>query len=72
MSNITIDTGFDSGSIEVMTVHQASAMLRLKNDYQYLRGTEFMGKAVIMGATSLYLDFVNMFMFLLNFLGSRE
>ena len=45
---------------------------RLKNDYQYLRGTDFMGKAVIMGATSLYLDFVNMFMFLLNFLGSRE
>lgn len=45
---------------------------RLKNDYQYLRGTEFMGKAVIMGAVSLYLDFVNMFMFLLNFLGSRE
>ena len=45
---------------------------RLKNDYQYLRGTEFMGKAVIMGATSLYLDFVNMFLFLLNFLGSRE
>ena len=34
MSNITIDTGFDSGSIEVMTVHQASAMLRLKNDHQ--------------------------------------
>ena len=45
---------------------------RLKNDYQYLRGTDFMGKAVIMGATSLYLDFVNMFMFLLQFLGSRE
>jgi FtsH-binding integral membrane protein len=45
---------------------------RLKNDYQYLRGTPFMGKAVIMGATSLYLDFVNMFMFLLQFLGNRE
>ena len=45
---------------------------RLKNDYQHLRGTDFMGKAVIMGATSLYLDFVNMFMFLLQFLGSRE
>ena len=45
---------------------------RLKNQYQYLVGTDFMGKAVIMGATSLYLDFVNMFMFLLNFLGSRE
>nr|WP_298926141.1 Bax inhibitor-1/YccA family protein [uncultured Erythrobacter sp.] len=45
---------------------------RLKNEYQYVRGTEFAGKAVIMGATSLYLDFVNMFMFLLQFLGSRE
>jgi FtsH-binding integral membrane protein len=44
----------------------------LKNQYAYLRGTEFMGKAVIMGALNLYLDFVNMFMFLLNFLGSEE
>ncbi|MEM1389419.1 MAG: Bax inhibitor-1/YccA family protein [Pseudomonadota bacterium] len=45
---------------------------RLKQQYAYLRGTEFMGKAVILGALSLYLDFVNMFMFLLQFLGSRE
>jgi uncharacterized protein len=45
---------------------------RLKNQYQDVRGTEFMGKAVIMGATSLYLDFVNMFMFLLRFMGNRE
>lgn len=45
---------------------------RLKDDYQYLRGTDAIGKAVILGATSLYLDFVNMFMFLLRFLGSSE
>jgi FtsH-binding integral membrane protein len=45
---------------------------RLKNDYQHLRGSPFMDKAVILGATSLYLDFVNMFMFLLQFLGNRE
>jgi uncharacterized protein len=45
---------------------------RLKLQYDDLRGTEFMGKAVIMGALSLYLDFINMFMFLLNFLGNRE
>ncbi len=44
----------------------------LKNQYQHVRGTPFMGKAVIMGATNLYLDFVNMFMFLLQFLGSRD
>ncbi|WP_299191546.1 Bax inhibitor-1/YccA family protein [uncultured Erythrobacter sp.] len=44
----------------------------LKNQYAYVQGTDFMGKAIIMGATNLYLDFVNMFMFLLQFLGSRE
>lgn len=30
------------------------------------------GKMVIMGALSLYLDFINMFLFLLRFMGSRE
>ncbi|MCV0382458.1 MAG: Bax inhibitor-1/YccA family protein [Erythrobacter sp.] len=45
---------------------------RLKREYEYLRGTEFAGKAIIMGALSLYLDFINMFMFLLQFMGSRE
>ncbi|WP_432200933.1 Bax inhibitor-1/YccA family protein [Erythrobacter sp. W53] len=45
---------------------------RLKREYQHLRGTEFAGKAVILGALSLYLDFINMFMFLLRFMGSRE
>jgi FtsH-binding integral membrane protein len=34
--------------------------------------TEWLGKAAIMGALSLYLDFLNMFMFLLQFLGNRE
>jgi len=33
---------------------------------------EWIGKAAIMGALNLYLDFVNMFMFLLQFLGNRE
>ncbi|MDR9428569.1 MAG: Bax inhibitor-1/YccA family protein [Salibaculum sp.] len=33
---------------------------------------EWLGKAAIMGALSLYLDFINMFMFLLQLLGGRE
>mgnify|MGYP002780668366 CR=1 FL=1 len=45
---------------------------RLKEEYAYLKGTEFAGKAVILGALSLYLDFINMFQFLLAFLGNRE
>ncbi|MCR8546540.1 Bax inhibitor-1/YccA family protein [Salipiger sp. P9] len=34
--------------------------------------SEWMGKAAIMGALNLYLDFINMFMFLLQLLGNRE
>ena len=45
---------------------------RLKEQYAYVRGTEFAGKAVVLGALTLYLDFINMFQFLLSFMGSRE
>jgi len=45
---------------------------RLKNEYRVLAGTEFAGKAVVLGALSLYLDFINMFQFLLTFLGDRR
>jgi FtsH-binding integral membrane protein len=33
---------------------------------------EWLGKAAIMGALSLYLDFINLFMMLLQLLGNRE
>jgi FtsH-binding integral membrane protein len=42
---------------------------RLKVSYYTMRGTEFAGKMVVLGALSLYLDFINMFMFLLRFMG---
>ena len=45
---------------------------RLKNEYHMLAGTDFAGKAVVMGALSLYLDFINLFQFLLMFLGDRR
>ncbi len=34
--------------------------------------TEWLGKAAIMGALSLYLDFINMFMMLLSLFGNRQ
>ncbi|MEI2805451.1 MAG: Bax inhibitor-1/YccA family protein [Albidovulum sp.] len=34
--------------------------------------SEWLGKSAIMGALNLYLDFINMFMFLLQFMGNRE
>ena len=45
---------------------------RLKQEYFVLAGTDFAGKAVVLGALSLYLDFINMFQFLLSFLGNRD
>ncbi len=33
---------------------------------------DWLGKSAIMGALRLYLDFINMFMFLLSFMGNRE
>jgi FtsH-binding integral membrane protein len=34
--------------------------------------SDWLGKAAIMGALQLYLDFINMFMFLLQFMGNRD
>jgi uncharacterized protein len=47
----------------------------IKNEYieHAVHGDqEWLGKSAIMGALRLYLDFINMFMFLLQFLGNRE
>ncbi len=47
----------------------------IKNTYVQLRATEgddFLDKAGIMGALSLYLNFINMFMMLLSLFGQRE
>mgnify|MGYP001296004689 CR=1 FL=1 len=45
---------------------------KLKEQYYYVGGTEFAGKAIVLGALTLYLDFINMFMFLLRFMGSSR
>jgi len=46
---------------------------KIKSMYDVVANDEtMMGRTAIMGALSLYLDFLNMFMFLLQFLGNRE
>ena len=45
---------------------------RLKMVYADVAGSDMQGKVVIMGALSLYLDFINMFQFLLSFMGDRR
>ncbi|HEX8301523.1 Bax inhibitor-1/YccA family protein [Sphingomonas sp.] len=45
---------------------------KIKGLYDYVAGTDMVGKAVIMGALTLYLDFINMFLFLLRLFGSSR
>jgi FtsH-binding integral membrane protein len=46
---------------------------RLKSMYDYVAGdTVAAGRASILGALTLYLDFINLFTFLLSFMGNRE
>jgi uncharacterized protein len=45
---------------------------KIKSTYAYVAGTDMMGKSAILGALTLYLDFINMFQFLLSLLGNRE
>ena len=49
----------------------------IKNEYlEHAHATsgdsEWLGKSAIMGALRLYLDFINMFIMLLNLMGARE
>ena len=44
----------------------------IKESYHESLGSELAGKMAIMGAVGLYLNFVNMFQFLLALLGNRE
>jgi uncharacterized protein len=46
---------------------------RLKNTYDFVAGDQVAaGRASIIGALQLYLDFINLFMFLLQFMGNRN
>lgn len=45
---------------------------KIKSIYFQVAGTEWQGKAVIMGALNLYIDFINMFMFILRLVGSNR
>ena len=45
---------------------------RIKSTYFMVEGSGLMEHTAVMGAVSLYLNFVNLFQFLLMFLGNRE
>jgi FtsH-binding integral membrane protein len=78
--NIFLGSGVVSLAISVLGVLIFAGLTaydtqNIKNTYlahAHSGDSEWLGKAAIMGALSLYLDFINMFMFLLQLLGNRE
>jgi FtsH-binding integral membrane protein len=45
---------------------------KIKSMYFAVQGSDFVGRSVVMGALTLYLDFINLFLFLLRFMGDRR
>jgi uncharacterized protein len=45
---------------------------KIKSMYFAVQGSDFLGRSVVMGALTLYLDFINLFLFLLRFMGDRR
>lgn len=45
---------------------------RLRELYYQVAGSDFAGKSAVLGALTLYLNFINLFQFLLSFMGNRE
>lgn len=53
-----------------LTAYDVQKLKRIGSGVEY--GTEETNKLAIMGALSLYLDFINLFLFLLRFMGDRK
>jgi FtsH-binding integral membrane protein len=45
---------------------------KIKSMYAYVQGSDMVAKSAVMGALTLYLDFINMFQFMLSFMGNRR
>ena len=55
-----------------LTAYDTQSIKQEYIDHAVHGDQEWLNKSAIMGALRLYLDFINMFMFLLQFLGNRE
>jgi hypothetical protein len=72
MQSSALDLAISAIGVLIFAGLTAYDTQKIKSMYFAVAGTDFIGKAAIMGALTLYLDFINMFLFLLRFMGSRE
>ena len=72
MQSSTLDLAISAIGVLIFAGLTAYDTQKIKSMYFMVQGTDFIGKSAIMGALTLYLDFINLFLFLLRFMGNRE
>ncbi len=73
LQNPMIDLVFSAIGVVVFTALTAYDTQKIKQMGQYMMGDrEMMGKVAVRGALTLYLDFINLFLLLLRFMGRRR
>jgi FtsH-binding integral membrane protein len=73
MQSSTLDLAISALGVLIFAGLTAYDTQKIKSIYFVVQGSgEALAKSAIMGALTLYLDFINLFLFLLRFMGNRE
>ncbi len=73
LQNPMIDLVFSAIGVVVFTALTAFDSQKIKQmGHSMIADREMMGKVAVIGALTLYLDFINLFLFLLRFMGRRR
>jgi hypothetical protein len=73
LRNPMVDLVISAAGVLLFTLLTAYDTQKIKQMGEYLlHDQEMMGKVAVIGALTLYLDFVNLFLFLLRFMGRRR
>lgn len=72
MASSALQFAISVGGVLVFSALTAYDTQRIKEMYNELDGSDVAGKKAIMGALALYLDFINLFIMLLQLFGNRE
>jgi len=72
MASSALEFAISVGGVVIFTGLTAWDTQKIKQMYAEANGYESNQKLAVMGALALYLDFINLFMFLLRFLGRKE
>jgi len=72
LQSSALDWAISFIGVGVFVVLTAWDTQKIKESYSESYGADVLAKSAIMGALSLYLDFINLFMMLLRLMGNRE